>query len=177
MGAVLGLAGLLLITGCANYRLGTGPEVPYRTLYIAPVGNEALVPQAVALVTREVRQAFIRDGRIQIVGSADEAEAVLTITLVDYGRAVATARADDTGLARKFDLTLTARLNLVDRTGDAGIADRTVFATRQAFTDGDGFRIDDRPAPGGQLSAEFQTLPLLAQQLAERVLHTVLDRW
>lgn len=157
----------LWLAGCAHYRLGTGAELSFERLYIAPVENNTMLPQAVALVTTQVREAFIRDGRVALVASPEEADALLNITLAHYGRTTATVRTDDTGLARKFDLTLDATLTLHDRrTGQAFVENRAVTSRREAFTDED-----------GQLQAEYQTLPLLASSLADNIAHAVLDVW
>jgi outer membrane lipopolysaccharide assembly protein LptE/RlpB len=171
-------AAALLLSSCANYRLGTGAQLSFATLYVTPVANDALVPQAAALITRELRAAFLRDGRVQLVDSPEAADATLTLVLVNYGRNMTTARPDDTGLARKFDLMLETSCTLLDqRTGTPIFDKRPIAVTRQVFTDGDGFVVNGRPAPGGQLPAEYQTLPLLAEQLAQRVTHAVLDVW
>ncbi|MDP4404710.1 hypothetical protein, partial [Escherichia coli] len=87
--------------------------------------------------------------------SASEADAVLTLTLEDYHRDTTLARADDTGLARRFDVVLQARAALVDqRSKQTVFANRPLKVTRGAFTD------------SGQLQSEYQLLPLLAEQLA-----------
>ena len=169
---------LLLLSSCSHYQLGTGNQVTFATLYVAPVRNDANLPQAVAVVSRELRQAFLQDGRVRLGSSADEADATLHVTLVDYGRTMTTARVEDTGLARKFDLALEADCTLRDeRTGALLMETRRLAVTRQVFTDGDGFSIGGQVAPGGQNPAEYQTLPLLAEQLADRVIHAVLDVW
>ncbi len=168
----------LFVSGCAHYKLGTGGELAFSRLYVAPVENEAVVPQAVALVTREIRRAFLTDGRVQLAASPDDADATLHVNLVNYGRTMTTARPEDTGLARKFDLTLEADLIVRDTRDGSPIVDtRRLSVTRQAFTDGDGFVVNGQRSPGGQNPAEYQTLPLLAQQLAERVTQAVLDTW
>lgn len=161
------LAALALgLASCANYRLGTGSDTPYATVHVAVVKSDVLLSQAAALVSTQVREAFIKDGRVRLVDSAADADAVLTLTLDDYHRDVTVARADDTGLARRFDLVLQARAALVDqRTKQVIFANRPLKVTRGAFTD------------SGQLQSEYQALPLLADQLAERALHAVLDRW
>lgn len=151
--------------GCAHYRLGTGGQLAIETLYLPPVANTAAVPQATALVTREVRLALIRDGRVRLVESPDEADAVLQLTLEDYAREMTTTLASDTGRARKFDVTLRTRCVMTHQETGEVLLDRTIDSTRQIFTD------------DGQLAAEYQNLPQIAQLLANRVAHAVLDVW
>lgn len=152
--------------GCAHYRLGTGATPAFASLYVEPVRIEATLPQAQAIVSTHLRDAFIRDGRLRLTGSAAEADAVLHLVVASYGREVATVRPDDTGLARRFDITVAARATLTDRrTGRVLFADRPLQAKRGVFTD------------SGQNQAEYQNLPLLAQDLARQAVHAVLDTW
>lgn len=156
----------LLASGCAHYQLGTGGKLTFQRLYVAPVANETALPQAVALVSAQIRESLLRDGRVTLVSAEADADATLVITLTNYGREVATVRPDDTGLARKFNLTLEAKATLRDqRTGTLLFENRALSSQRQAFTD------------SGQLQAEYQTLPLLAASLAESVRNAVLDVW
>ena len=161
------VAGLsLMLAACAHYRLGTGARTGFSTLYIAPVANKAGIPQAQALVSTQLREAFIHDGRVTLVDSPDAADAVLHLSIVAYGRTVAVARSDDTGLARRFDVTLQAQATLTgNHGGQTYFADRPLTARRGVFTD------------SGLVPAEYETLPLLAEQLANETLHTVLDVW
>lgn len=161
-----GLLALTVLSGCANYHLGTGATPAFRTLYIEPVANRTLLPQAQALLSTQIREYFIRDGRVSVVNSAELADATLAVAISDYHREVAAGRADDTGLARKFNVTLGATCTLQDRrSGKAIFTQRPVQAVREVFTD------------SGQLQAEYQTLPLLADALAAKVLHATLDVW
>ena len=160
------LSSVLCLAGCAGYRLGTGTQPKFATLFIAPVTTETLIPQARELVTTQVREAFIKDGRVTLVDSPAAADAVLRISLTGYDRTVAVARPDDTGLARRFDVTLRASATLSDqRTQHVLFAKRPLTAKRGAFTD------------SGLVPAEYQGLPLLAEQLAGETVHAVLDTW
>ena len=76
------------------------------------------------------------------------------------------ARADDTGLARKFNVTLTAACTLRDpRTGRSLWTDRRISVRREVFTD------------SGQLQAEYQTLALLTEALAARITSDLVETW
>lgn len=162
----LGALAVLGFVGCSHYRLGTEAGLSFATLHVAVVKANTLLPQATALVTTELREAFIKDGRVRLVDSADAADATLIVTLDDYARGVAVTRADDTGLARRFDLTLYARATLADqRAGKNLFAGRAFVVKRGAYTD------------SGQLQAEYQALPLLAAQLAEQVRKATLEAW
>ncbi len=172
-GLGLVFATLLAFTGCSHYRLGTGAQVGFETLFIPPVTNQANLPQAVALVTTELRESFLRDGRVQLVASEDQADAVLIVDLVDYRRQRLTSQVGDTGLARKFGMTLVANCTLRLTGDDKPLFEkRRIVAERQLFTDGDA-----APAYDGQLQAQYQNLPLLAETLAEKLKAATLDVW
>ena len=156
----------LLLAGCSHYGLGTGPGPAFHTVFLAPVENKSDAPAAAALVSTLLREEFLRDGRVQVVDSPAAAEATVTLVLVDYGRIAATVRPGDTGLARKFVVTLAGRLTLQDnRSGKAMFTRRAVDGTRDVFTD------------SGQLQSEAQALPLIAGDLAKKVAHAALDVW
>ncbi|MDB6114655.1 MAG: hypothetical protein JWQ83_116 [Lacunisphaera sp.] len=160
------LFSVLWLAGCASYHLGTGAAPKFATLFIAPVKSEKLIPQAQVLVTTQLREAVLHDGRVTLVDSAEAADAVLQVTLTGYDRAVTVSRQDDTGLARRFDVTLHATATLTDtRTKQIYFAQRPLNAKRGVFTD------------SGLVPSEYQALPLLAEQLAGEAVHAMLDTW
>jgi hypothetical protein len=164
---VLGLLSSALgLGGCSHYHLGAGATPTFRTVYIVPVANKTLLPQAQALLSTQLRETFARDGRIILVASPESADATLTVVINDYHRDIAAVREGDTGLARKFTLVLGAACTLRDnRAGKNLFVERPVNATREAFTD------------GGQLQSEYQALPLLADALSAKIAHVALDVW
>ena len=160
------LLGLLTTVGCAHYQLDTGASATFHTLYVAPVANKTLLPQAQPILSTRLREAFARDARVALVNSASAADATLTVVINDYHRDVAAVREGDTGLARKFNVTLGVSASLRDnRSGKMIFENRAVSAIREVFTD------------SGQLQSEYQTLPLLADALATKVIHAALDVW
>ncbi|MEN9661507.1 MAG: hypothetical protein RL324_456 [Verrucomicrobiota bacterium] len=155
-----------LLAGCSHYGLGTGVALPFHSVYIAPVENRSDAPAAAALMSTLLRSEFLRDGRVQLVNSPEAAEATLALVLTGYSRVAATARPGDTGLARKFAVTLSGKLTLQDnRSGKVLFSGRPVDGVRDVFTD------------SGQLPAEAQALPDLAGDLAKKVAHAALDVW
>jgi len=156
----------LLAPSCAHYRLGSGSTPSFRSLHVAPADSRIALPQAAALLSTRLREALLRDARVELRPDPDSAEAALTLTLVDYRREIAAARSDDTGLARKFNVTLTATCALRDpRTGRSLWTDRRISVRREMFTD------------GGQLQAEYQTFALLTEALAARITSDLVETW
>ena len=163
---ILGLIVLGLGAGCSHYQLGTDTKLAFTTLYIEPVANETLLPQAQALMSAQLRERFARDGRVSLVNSADGADATLKVSLNVDEHNVATVREDDTGLARKFTVTVGAVCTLRDNRAQKNLFEnRPVSTRRDAYTE------------GGKVQADYQTLSLLSESLAERIAHAVLDVW
>jgi hypothetical protein len=166
--AITSLIGIILwsLTGCSHYQLGTASRLPFATLYVEPIENRAMLPQAQTVFATEIRDALRKDGRVSLVAAPETADAILHVSLVGYDRQIAAANSADTGLARKFVLNLHAVCTLTDRrAGKALFVNREIRASRDVFTD------------SGQLQTEYQTLPLLAASLADKVSHAVLDVW
>lgn len=156
----------ILPVGCAGYRLGTGAKQEFSSLHVSPVRMRALLPQGQPILTTALRDAFAKDGRVSLVAEAQAAGASLSVTIRDYRREVATVRPGDTGLARKFVVTLTAEATLVNpSSGRVYFTNRLIEVKRDVFTD------------SGQQQAEYQILPLLAHDLASKLTHAVLDTW
>ncbi len=163
------------LTSCGHYQLGTQAKLSFSTLYVAPVENTSGLPQTTALVATQLREKLLRDPRIQLVADPAAAQAILEVKLVRHSREITAFRPepDDTGLARKSDLTLHAELTLRDTRGNQTlIASRPISATRQVFS-----TAGTAGAPSDQSAAAYQTLPLLADSLATRIASAVLDTW
>jgi hypothetical protein len=171
------LFALILAGGCSHYRMGAGPAPSFATIYIEPAKNKTTLPQARELVSTMVREAFIRDGRLELVDKQGDADVSLQVTLVKYRRDNSANREDDNGLARKFTLKLSATCSLRDnRTGKMLFDGRQVEVQREAFTD-NGLGLVPFGTSNDQLQSEYNTLPLLAELLSDRVTHAVLDVW
>jgi hypothetical protein len=171
------LVAAILAQGCSHYQMGAGPAPSFATIFIEPAKNKTTLPQARELVSTMVREAFIRDGRVELVDRQADADASLQVTLVKYKRDNAANREDDNGLARKFTLRLTATCSLRDnRTGRMLFDGRQIDVQREAFLD-NGLGLVPFGTSNDQLQSEYNTLPLLAELLSDRVTHAVLDVW
>src|SRR5215212_4157044 len=131
---VIRLVALLLACaagGCSHYQLGTGTAPTFRTLYVEPVANQTMLPQSRALLSTQLREAFARDARVALVNSPVGADATLTVVINDYHRDIATGREDDTGLARKFNLTLGVACTLRDNRAQKFLFEKRIVAAQR----------------------------------------------
>jgi hypothetical protein len=161
---LLGLACLLILSGCSSYQMGIPDTHPFSSIYVKPVENQTFAPQSDAILTAQLIRDFERDGRLQPepLGSA---EATLDVRLVDLRRENRVMREDDTGLTRKIRLTLVAHCTLTGPDGTAYFTDREIMAQTEVY-------LDD-----GQNPAEYQATPVLTRNLSAHISRAVLDTW
>ena len=173
LGALTGC--LLGLAGCTQYQWGSTGQLSFSTLYIKGIRNTTMAPQLSSMTSNILRDTFNHDGRVQLVNSPDDADATLEVTITGYTRAVAAVREQDTGLASKFSITVTATCNLIDnRTHKNLFTAREVSIKRDVFTDnGD----PHSSLVSDQLQSEYNTVPLIAETLAQKIVHTVTDVW
>lgn len=161
--AALLLAGGL--AGCTSYKMGDPAELPFATIHIEPPLNTSTAPQAAALVGTTLTRQLDRTGRVRIA-SESAADAVVQVTLVRLTREPTISRSEDTGLARRWRVTLEAEVTLTDRrTGKTYFAQRNVSAFDEVYSD------------SGLVTAEYQNMPLLATRLAEAIAYEITSVW
>lgn len=175
-----------LAAGCSHYRLGTGVERDYTSIFVAPVDTGGQLPQATAILTSQVRESFIRDGRLRVVNTPDEADAVLTVRIASVQRDTLTSSPADSGLARKMGFGIEVLATLREPGGEKiWFADRPIRIERQLFTDDGSASTAGVPAaanpdflqPVQQTQAEYQLIPQLGEALATQLKSAVLDTW
>jgi hypothetical protein len=168
---LLAALALLVFAGCANYQWSR-PALPFKTLYVQPATNDGFAPQAQASLSSQIRQAFIRDGRLKIVSDPANAEAILQVNLNNYRRNAASRRSDDNELALSFDLVLQARIVLYNPAAGSNyfepreLSARTSTFASQPNSEADSFS-----------RAEYQVMPRLTSELANKIADEVLSVW
>lgn len=168
---------LIFLSGCRSYQLGNPAELTFQTLYVKPVQNASYAPQAQALLSSQIREAFILDGRLQIVTNEADADAVLLVDLKDYRRSTAIRERADTTLGRSFDLTLEAQVALFDQTsGRYLFQNRRISERSAAFVDNP-YAAAGAPSPQSFAQAEYQAMPRITRDLAQKIADEVLSPW
>lgn len=175
------LAFAVLGAACSHYRLGTGVTRDFESIFIAPVDTNAVLPQSTAILSTQIREAFLRDGRLRVVNTPDEADAILTIKLNSLHRETLTALPSDAGLARTFGLSIDATATLRDvKHEKTWFSDRPLRVERQIFTtDGTAIPTKNGPfiVPLQQTQAEYAIVPTIGEALANQAKSAVLDTW
>ena len=165
---------LSLFSACKAYHLGSPAEIPFKSLYVAPVENQSFAPQAQAILSTMLRENFLQDNRVNVVTSAETADAVLYVTLTDYKRNATARNQQDTTVADVFDLTLAATVSLYNpSSSNYFLKNLPVQTTTNAFT-ANPYQNDS--VINYQLS-ERQAMELLSRELARTITNETLSPW
>ena len=175
--AMLTALSVAFISGCKSYQLGNPAELPFESIYVKPVNNDSFAPQAQALLSTQIRDAFIRDGRTKLVTSEEAADAVLLVSLTEYDRRAAAKQSNDTVLAADFDLTLIAEVSLFNpNKGDYFFQDRVIEETSNAYVNNP-YTATGVTQKQDFLQSEYQAMPRLTRNLARKIADEVLSPW
>ena len=165
---------LSLFNGCANYNLGSSAEIPFKSIYIKPTTNHSYAPQAQPIVSAQIRETFIHDGRVKLVAKEADADAVLYVDLTDYKRSAGARNSKDTVIANDFDIRLIAEISLFDKSkGDYLFKERSIQAKTHAYI---GNPYTDSEIISYQQS-ERQAMTQLAREIARKITDEVLSPW
>lgn len=175
--SLFALSALALIAGCQSYQLGSPTPIPFESIYVKPVTNSSYAPQAQALLSSNLREAFISDGRLKLVRSEEDADIVLLVDITEYSRRSASLDSEDTVVATDFDLFLETEVSLFDQNKgaylftDRKILERTNTYVDNPYADPTGTDTDDF------LQSEYNAMPRLTRGLARKIADEVLSPW
>ena len=168
--AAVAMAGVAL-GGCGYRLVGTGNtgSVPahLQKLHIAPFINQTSRADLDQRLTEEVSQEWVRRGRFQLVSNPDQADVVLTGTVVASN--VTPVRFDDQGRATEYQLSVGADVSFVDRTGEKPV----VLWRDQRFTRVISYEVT--PDTTNYFDREVQSMERLARDFARGLVVTILE--
>jgi hypothetical protein len=166
---VIQAAPLLLLSsflfGCAGYHIGPVTKTSFHSIAVPMFRNETLIPQLEAQTSNAIIRRLQQDGSLQIE-SRSRADVVLVGTVERYDRIALRSLHSDTGVPREFRIAITVRVEALDRrTGETVLKPTEVEGTSDVFIGED------------QTSAEYQALPLVADDIAKRVAGLLVESW
>lgn len=159
-----GMLAVLLLAGCAGYRLGpsNGQSAGERSIFVRPFQNQTMEPRLGEPVTQALRKSLQQDGTFRLNTDGD-AEVVVTGTVTRFSRSPLSYQPHDLVSVQDYFLSMTARVKAVERATGRVLLDREITGTTT-------LRV------GTDLnSAERQATPLLAQDLARRITALLTD--
>ena len=152
----LGLAALLC--GCAGYHVGPtdGQTAGARSIQVVPFLNETLEPRLTDALTAGLRKEFQRDATFRL-DTHGEADVILTGKVTGYRRRAQSLAPKDLATARDYRLEITAQVTARERASGRVLLDEPVLGSTLIRVGAD------------LTSTERQALPLLADDLAKRI--------
>ena len=150
--------GIVLLTGCAGYRLGptNGLAAGEKTVQVAPFVNKTIEPRLTDAVTTQMRKQIQSDGTFRLATHGDP-DIIVTGELVRYLRQEVTLASNDILTVQDFRIILTAQVTVRERSTGKILFDQPVSGYTLIRVGSD------------LASAERQGLPLLADDLAKNI--------
>ena len=159
------LAALLLAaSGCAGYRLGPAPGLTAdaQSIEIIPFPNQTEEPRLSPALASALRRQIQNDGTFKLE-TRGKGDLQITGNIMQYLRAGITFQPGDVITPRDFEIRMTAQIKVFNRRAGKTLLQRPVTG-----------RILIR-ASNDLASAERQALPLLANDLARKIIDLLVD--
>lgn len=155
---------LLLLNGCAGYKLGPTNGMPAgaHSVQILPFQNRTMEPRLLDAVNLALRRNIMQDGTYRL-DTQGNGTVVLTGEIIDYRREAVAFQPNDVLTPVDYYLRMTAHIVATERGTGKVLVDRRVSgrATIRVGTD--------------QTSAERQVVPVLADDLARQATSLLVD--
>jgi hypothetical protein len=164
---ILGVVLVFLLGGCAGYRLGpTADQVAgARSVQIQPFFNKTLEPRLSDAITSALRKEIQHDGTFTLA-SQNDGDIIVSGDITSYQRTQISFLPTDITTAQDYKLNFTAHVIARERITGRVVMDQTLTGTTLIRVG------SDLP------SAERQSLPLLAADLARQIAATLADgKW
>src|SRR6516225_9915682 len=119
--------GIVLLTGCAGYRLGptNGLAAGEKTVQVAPFVNKTIEPRLTDAVTTQMRKQIQSDGTFRLATHGDP-DIIVTGELVRYLRQEVTLASNDILTVQDFRIILTAQVTVRERSTGKILFDQPV---------------------------------------------------
>lgn len=159
------IAALLLpAAGCAGYRLGSasGLAADAQSIEIIPFPNQTEEPRLSPVLVSALRRQIQNNGTFKLE-TRGRGDLQITGNIVQYLRVGVTFQPGDVITPRDFELRMTAQVKVLNRRAGKTLLQRPVTGRTliRAFND--------------LSSAERQALPLLANDLARKIIDLLVD--
>jgi hypothetical protein len=155
------------LAGCAGYRVGpvNGEKAGQKSVQVVPFGNKTLEPNLTDAVTTELRRRLQQDGTYRLATHGD-GDIILSGDIISFSRDELTLNPQDTLTFKDYRINIGATVTVRSRTTGEVVFTHLVtgFTSVRAGAD----------VP----SAERQALPLLADNLAKRIVSLLAEgKW
>jgi len=164
LGVLGGLALVLIVGGCAGYRLGPTSGLPAgtRTIQINLFQNRTPEPRLSEAVATALRRRVQQDGSFKLA-TEPGADLVMNGVITGFDRLAFSFQRSDVITPRDLSTVLSAHLTVVERISGKVLLERDVYGRTTVRVGAD------------LTTAERQALPLLAEDLARSAVAALVD--
>lgn len=159
------LLALLLLSGCAGYRLGSMLPADIRTVHMPSCINNTSEPLIEQDVTRAILSQIQIDGSLR-VADADTADSILEVTLIQFWLDPVAYAKDESSTANQYRMSIRAAFVLRRR------ADNSVVVESPGVTGWYDFDF-----AGDMTSSKAVALRPAAEDLGRRILNRIVQYW
>ena len=154
----------VLFTGCAGYHLGptNGAMAGEKSVEVLPFNNQTLQPRLGDAVTKSLRQRLQADSTYHLA-TGGTADVVVTGVITKYNREAMSYLNTDAATPEDYRVNLTAHVTARERVSGKLILDKDVKGSALVHIGAD------------LASSERQALPLLADDLSDKITELLTD--
>lgn len=166
---VLAVAWCVCAAACGYHLVGTSSSLPesIRSLCVSPFINRTERNELDQRLAEALTQEWVRRGRFQLVSTPEQADAVLSGTIV---QAVSSpVQFDPQGRATEYQLMLVADVQLVDRTGEKPV----VLWQDKRFSRNVSYAVDANATD--YFDRETEAIERLSRDFARALVVTILE--
>lgn len=165
---------LLLIiwfSSCSHYSVIPTDETPFKSVYVHTISNQDFAPNIHTLFQNQIRQTILRDSRLSLAETREEADTQLFVTIKDYKRNVKTRSSVDAGRFNSLNLGIAIFVSLYNnQTNDYLLKNVSLYSNENLFFDPVETSLKHR-------EMEYQILPKVTRDLSENILELILSDW
>lgn len=162
---VAGLAGLLITTGCAGYKLGSNLPEGITSIAIPTFVNDTREPGLESTLTSAAIKEFQKDGSLRVL-VRDEASCVMEVVIRKYELEPLRYQRNKNLTAQEYRLNITAEVVVRRLPSQEILVDHQRVVGFTTFT-----ALTDLP------SARRLALPKAADDLGQRLVKLVVEYW
>ncbi len=167
----IGLAGAMALmavslTGCVGYRLGSMLPKDIVSVYIPTFVNNTDEPLIEIDATRAAIEEFQKDGSMKIARSADDATAILKVTLTRYELTPISYDFTKKTAANEYRLKVYATILMTRKATNQVLVESPSISGETTF-----------PLSGDFTTTKRLNMPQAAQDLAQNIVSAVVEAW
>jgi len=153
------------LTGCVGYQLGSMLPPDVRTVHVPTFINETEEPLLEIETTRAAISEIQRDGSLRIA-SADEADALLTVRIINFRLQPLAYDRDRRAAAEEYRMFITASIVLTRQSTQEVIAQNPRVTGEATFI-----------LAGDMTSSKQTALPAASRDLAHLIISRLVEAW